>query len=45
MQIIVSIVAATGVVAIAWKKGYLKKLRDRIPRRKKREDDDDLLDR
>ena len=45
MQIIVSIVAAAVVVAIAWKKGYLKKLRDRIPRRKKREDDDDLLDR
>ncbi len=44
-QIGIGLVVAVVIVIVAWKKGYLRKLIERIQRRNKREDDDDITDR
>lgn len=45
LEIGAGIVVLLVVVIVAWKKGYIRKLRDRIPRQRTREGDDELPDR
>lgn len=45
MQIGIVLVVVLVVAAVAWRKGYIRKLKERIPRRKQKEDEDDLPNR
>jgi len=45
LQIGIVLVAVLAIVIVAWKKGYIRKLQEKIPRRKQSEDDDDSTDR
>ena len=45
MQIGIGLVVVLVVAAVAWKKGYIRKLKEHIPRRKPKEDEDDLPNR
>jgi len=44
-QIGIGLVVVLVIVIVAWKKGYIRKLREKIPRRKQSGDDDDKSDR
>ena len=45
MQIGIVLVGVLVIVIVAWKKGYIRKLKEKIPRRKQGEDDDEPADR
>lgn len=45
LQIGIVLAVILVIVIVAWKKGYIRKLKERIPRRKQSEDDDDKPDR
>ncbi|NMC34363.1 MAG: hypothetical protein GYA36_18195 [Veillonellaceae bacterium] len=45
MEIGIGLVVVLVIGIIAWKKGYIRKLKEKIPRRKQSEDDDDPADR
>jgi len=45
MEIGIGLIIVLVVVIVAWKKGYIRKLKEKIPWRKPSEDDDDSTDR